>query len=556
MAGDIYVSFGAETGELEAAMARSKAEVQALGRELAATAREMQRSGADMDSSLGKSLTEIGQKMAEAKSHMAELRQEMRGGDDGGVASFGEALEKALSPIASLKAHLSEIAELVVAAFAIEKIAEFNEAMARLGLETSKAATILGVPTQEIGGLKMIAEASGLSLEDLTTSFSRLSRNIADQSPNAKRALDALGLSFSSLKDKGASDQLKTLAESLSKIENGATKDAIAMELFGRAGVQMLPMLNEGRGAIEDWGQAADRAGTALGPGLVASMEAMHRQLTELNGAGLGLGIALWSEYHNQIEAAYKIMTDVVEAMTRAVNQSTLLGAAFGLLRAAVGGVEILVVSLIDEFEKFAAISDASHKAVIEAVKTMGQVIADVFSALGDGVPRFFAALAAAARESFGAVGRMASDLGEAIEQGLTGHFAAAAAAAGKISSEGGAALASMKSAFGGVFDLSKAAADQAAGADRVKAVWQGLGKDIAAIDKQTQDELALITRTGNSNQEKEAERHAAILAPSGRGGKGGGDKAARDAAGAARAGAEEAIALAERATEIGRAHV
>jgi len=39
MAGDVYVTFGADTGALEAAMAKANAEVRGLGRELAQLAK-------------------------------------------------------------------------------------------------------------------------------------------------------------------------------------------------------------------------------------------------------------------------------------------------------------------------------------------------------------------------------------------------------------------------------------------------------------------------------------------------------------------------------------
>ncbi len=82
MSGDIYVSFGAETGELEAAMARSKAEVAALARELRQTANETQESGADIDSSLGKSLSEIGQKFA------SDLQRPLKGRRNGRLLAW------------------------------------------------------------------------------------------------------------------------------------------------------------------------------------------------------------------------------------------------------------------------------------------------------------------------------------------------------------------------------------------------------------------------------------------------------------------------------------
>lgn len=80
MAGaDIYYSVGAETGALEAAVARTKAQMTALAREMTATARTMQKDGSDMDSALGSKLKSLGADLAAARARMAELKGDMSG---------------------------------------------------------------------------------------------------------------------------------------------------------------------------------------------------------------------------------------------------------------------------------------------------------------------------------------------------------------------------------------------------------------------------------------------------------------------------------------------
>ena len=103
MAGDIYVSFGADTAELEFAFALAKAETNALAREMASLAREMQATGAAMDSELGARLNATAQKLAIAKGEVSSLKAEMRGGGEGGegggfLGGITEKLSGALAP--------------------------------------------------------------------------------------------------------------------------------------------------------------------------------------------------------------------------------------------------------------------------------------------------------------------------------------------------------------------------------------------------------------------------------------------------------------------------
>jgi hypothetical protein len=78
MANDIFVSFGADTGPLESASARARAEIRGLTAEMNGLGRDMQRTGASMDSELGSHLNALGSELAAAKAHMAELTAEMR----------------------------------------------------------------------------------------------------------------------------------------------------------------------------------------------------------------------------------------------------------------------------------------------------------------------------------------------------------------------------------------------------------------------------------------------------------------------------------------------
>jgi hypothetical protein len=98
-------------------------------------------------------------------------------------------------------------------------------------------------------------------LEELQTAFGRLGRNVIDETPNAKRALDALGLSFADIRNKTPEAQLELLATKFASIRDGADKDAIAIELLGRAGVNLIPILNQGAEGIRHWKQMADELG-------------------------------------------------------------------------------------------------------------------------------------------------------------------------------------------------------------------------------------------------------------------------------------------------------
>jgi hypothetical protein len=68
---------------------------------------------------------------------------------------------------------------------------------------------------------------------------------------------------------------LSQLADRFRDMPNGATKSALAMEIFGRSGAQLIPMLNEGGDALERWNYETSE-------GFAANAEYFNDQLTML----------------------------------------------------------------------------------------------------------------------------------------------------------------------------------------------------------------------------------------------------------------------------------
>jgi hypothetical protein len=71
---DVFVTFGGDTGALEAAIAAVKAQMTALTREMKATATVFTKTGAAADSDLGQKLKSLGDKIAAAKDHLGGLQ--------------------------------------------------------------------------------------------------------------------------------------------------------------------------------------------------------------------------------------------------------------------------------------------------------------------------------------------------------------------------------------------------------------------------------------------------------------------------------------------------
>ena len=175
---DLYVTFGADTGGLEAAMAVAKAEVTDLTREINKLGREMQSTGAAGNSALATHLRAVGVELAEAKERAKGFKESLKPeggeGEGGFLAGLKEHLEGALAPLNSVRENLSEIAELVAAAFVVETIADWISETTEAAEKFERMAAKLGIGVEQVQSLSAVAKLTGSDVDQMASQLERL----------------------------------------------------------------------------------------------------------------------------------------------------------------------------------------------------------------------------------------------------------------------------------------------------------------------------------------------------------------------------------------------
>jgi hypothetical protein len=293
------------------------------------------------------------------------------------VDSARGSIESLASPFTGLTSAAAGFGEAFAGAFAVHEIKGFAESMAQLGIETSRASQILGVSTEEIGVLDHIAKASGGSLEELQTAFGRLSRNIIDESPNAKRALDALGLSFADIRNKTPEAQLELLATKFAGIKDGADKDAIAIALLGRAGQNLIPIFNQGAEGFKRLADEARELDPDFARAAVAGLE-LHDALDGMNKAIDGASHEGLVNLKAALVGAVQGVRDLASWFTNSVRDGGAMADALQVLSSALHGlVAALAVTTAAVKEMWAAFSygaDVAGMAINEVIEQVGNL--------------------------------------------------------------------------------------------------------------------------------------------------------------------------------------
>lgn len=153
--------------------------------------------------------------------------------------------------------------------------------------DIAKAADRIGIPIEALSQLQHAANLSGVSLSELESSMQRMARAMVEDAA----AFDAIGVAV-----RGADGQMRPImdvlqdvADRIAAMPDGAERTALAMDLMGRSGAQMIPLLQGGSGAIRELMDEADRLGLTLTEEAARGAERFNDNLTRLTTAATGL---------------------------------------------------------------------------------------------------------------------------------------------------------------------------------------------------------------------------------------------------------------------------
>jgi len=145
-----------------------------------------------------------------------------------------------------------------------------------------------GLATKEIAGLQVALKMSGMQAESLEGAMSKLAKNMAA----GDAAFAAMGLSVKNTDGslKSSRQMLGELADQFAGYEDGAAKAALAQELFGKSGAEMIPLLNGGSKALEEFDAMAQKLGLTMDDQTTANAAKFNDTL-DLIGMGVqGVG--------------------------------------------------------------------------------------------------------------------------------------------------------------------------------------------------------------------------------------------------------------------------
>lgn len=220
----------------------------------------------------------------------------------------------------------------------------------------------IGISVESLSALTFAADFGAVSQETLGASLVKLTKNMSDAARStgeAQKGFEALGLSVTNADGtlKSADAALIEIAGKFAQMEDGAAKTALAVNLFGESGAQLIPVLNLGAEGIEQLKDEAAALGLVIGTDAANAAGEFNDTLARLQGVASGL--------FNRI--AQQLLPTLVNLSGALLDSAKSSGALDAAARAAATGVKFLL---------------SAGVVVGAAFKTLGEALGGVAAAL------------------------------------------------------------------------------------------------------------------------------------------------------------------------------
>lgn len=248
-------------------------------------------------------------------------------------------LERARGKVTRLATAMGAIgaAGIALAAREFRNLSREADRVQKLGIAT-------GLTAEAVQELGFAAEQSGANMESLVKGVQQMQKNIVqaqDGLATYTRAFERVGISVKDLEGLTPEQQFLTLAQALSEVEDPTVRTATAMELLGRAGKDLIPLLNSGSAGIQELQEQMRSTGAVMSQETVDAAAKLNDALNVLTKQFDAVKVAMFSDLIGPLSEFAEWLANTEEGQ-RLFNESLAeLGNTAKTLGAVIGGVLI-----------------------------------------------------------------------------------------------------------------------------------------------------------------------------------------------------------------------
>ena len=340
----------------------------------------------------------------------------------------------------------------------------------------SDLAKRLGLTYGELAGLGFAGVQVGVSMESIGKAVTKADVAFVKATQGSKLATAAfagIGLSVEQLDGLSPAERFRAIADGISALPTAAERSRAALQIFGKAGAELLPMFEGGAGAISAATDEAARFGLALTDDQAASVNSMSDAFDKAQMAVQGIVGQVVAYLAPAIQGVTDTFLNLIGGIGGAnigqfIGEGIMMGAQF-----LAGIADWMISGIGSAFEYAGTVIDVFNRVVsgLQAIWFVGEGVFKGVAALISRVIANGASIMEALPDSVAGTGW--AEFGKSMEDSANTLSAEADAAAGKALTAAGNAVtggASSVGTFQGAGPLSTILADAKAKAEADRA--------------------------------------------------------------------------------------
>jgi hypothetical protein len=258
-----------------------------------------------------------------------------------GVTFDSRALQRGAASVSAMTQRVMGLGSVLMGGWMARGLVRFVTSSADMARTVGRSARQLGMSNQEFQGWSFAAGQAGVATERFTLGARLMMRNVAMAGRNAGPAENALrrfGITVrnqdGTLKD--TSQMLEEVSRAAGTLGTTAERTDLAMQLFGRSGADLVPLLGRGEDSIVAMRAQFDSLGGGFSDEFIAQSSEFARTQRQWQVAMMGVRSTMATLF-------LPTFTLVIEAVTGFVRTIRETPAYLDSLKTAVQGIGVVV---------------------------------------------------------------------------------------------------------------------------------------------------------------------------------------------------------------------
>lgn len=239
--------------------------------------------------------------------------------------------------------HVAEGLKAAFAGFLAGEVAHITNEIAEQADQVAKLSQQLGIGTDNMQAWSLAAGLAGADSAEFTGGLRKLSAALAGTTADSKDTIELFKKLGVTTKDgngeaRQLDDILPDVAEGFKNLTNGTEKAALASQLFGRSGLKLLPLLNQGTEGAKKLKEEFVALGGGFSPEALKNAEEYNDSITRLQFSFFSLKSQLLTSVYPSLQKTIDSITHGVVAAGKWLHETTALGTGIKILAALLTG--------------------------------------------------------------------------------------------------------------------------------------------------------------------------------------------------------------------------